>query len=96
MPLYAKISVVDDITKKAVSALINENADAGTKKISDGLNVHDYLKDSKIYEHVQLNADFENLSWVYKVLYKAKAFLRGTLSWFGKETFTKLPERILL
>lgn len=83
--LYAKMNVVEDITKKTIAALIEENVDAGSKITSDGLNVYNHLKDSKTYKHVQLNADFENLSWVHKVISNAKAYIMGTYHGLGKK-----------
>ena len=85
VPLYAKMSVVDNINKDTISALINENIVPGTTITSDGLNVYDHLKDSKTYKYVQLIADFGSLPLVHKVISNAKAYIMGTYHGLGKK-----------
>lgn len=84
-PLYAKMTVVDNITKGTISDLIHKTIEVGTNIISDGLNVYNHLKDSLIYRHVQLNNEPENLSWVHKVISNAKAYIMGTYHGLGKK-----------
>ena len=84
-PLYAKLTVVENITKQTVSNLITDNVEWCTKIKSDGLNVYKHLSDSTIYKHTQVTNDSENLPWVHKIISNAKSFILGTYHGLGKK-----------